>query len=173
VYILKEHQYGHESVTPYSLLEIYRRFGGTYGLQFGSSCNWCHPAIGKTEQQKTGRTTSEWRLSRVCNAVGNTAHKSNLSSALRRPAPPQSTTISACHNYDVIKCSRHCCDITAHHPQPAISNFPSAQPIPHNSHHCMFLATQPATYLDILQEVPLSIFYNILFPHFSYIPSPS
>jgi hypothetical protein len=65
---------------------------------------------------------------------------------------------------------------TAHHPQPAVSiaNFPSAQPVPPTSHNCMFLSTQPDTYLDIFQEVSPSIFYNLtLLPHFRYIPSPS
>jgi len=98
-------------VTPYSLLEIYRRFGGTYCLQFGSSCGATLPSA--KQNNTTGRTTSEWRRSRGCNTVRNTAHRSKHLSALRRAAPPQSTTISAYHNYDVIKCSRHCCDITS------------------------------------------------------------
>jgi hypothetical protein len=73
---LQEHQYGYESVTPCSLIEIYRRFGGTYYLQFGSSCSWRHAAIGKTEQHKTGSTTSEWWRSRDCmqSATQHTAH---------------------------------------------------------------------------------------------------
>ena len=175
VYKLKKHQYGHEGVTPYSLLEIYSRFGGTYCLQFDSSCSWCHAAIGKTEQHKTGRTASEWRRSRVCNAVGNTAHRSNHLSALIRAAPPQNTTISACYNYDVIKCSRHCCDITAHHPQPAkfISNFPSAQPVPLNSHHCMFLSTRLPRIWTFSKRCLRPYSTASYSPHFSYIPSPS
>lgn len=63
---------------------------------------------------------------------------------------------------------------TAHHPQPAVSiaNFPPAQPAPRNSHNCMFLPTQPATYLDIFQEVPPSIFYNLpCFPILATYPA--
>jgi hypothetical protein len=63
---------------------------------------------------------------------------------------------------------------TAHHTQPAISiaNFRSSQPIPPNSRHCMFLSTQPATYLDIFQEVLPSIFYNLpCFPILATYPA--